>query len=83
MIPIIAAVRFGTRRRWIPIPLFLVWLLLLPLCLLLLPFFAIGCRIVGISSWRSLAAVWGVLRSLSGTHLEITQGGTAFALRLY
>lgn len=82
MIPLIAAFRLGARRLWIPFPLFAVWLLLLPFCLLLLPLFLIACRANRIPAIRALAATWAVLSGLRGTRLAITHPDATFALRL-
>lgn len=83
MIPTLAALRVGRRRAlWIPIPLFLVWLLLLPLCLLALPFFVIGCRAAQIPAGQTLRTGFGLLRALRGTHMEIEHQSVNLALRL-
>ena len=83
MIPLIAAIRVGTRRlAWIPVPLFLVWILLLPLCLLLLPFYMVACRVIGIRAGLSLLVIWKLLVGCRGLRLDVRQGGMAFAVRL-
>ena len=83
MIPILAALRFGRRRLlWIPIPLFLVWLLLLPLCLLALPFYFVACRKLELPAGRTLVTGLGLLRGLRGIHLEIDVPDVRMALRL-
>jgi len=73
--PMIATVRVrpthwrrGFRLR---LPLFLVWLLLLPLLILLLPLLLLFCLIVGINLLRSLGAIFAVLASLKDTQVEI------------
>ena len=83
MIPLLAALRIGRHDRlWIPIPLFLLWLLLLPLCVLALPFFVWACRAQQVPAGRTLAAGWALLRGLRGARVELTQSEVAFALRL-
>lgn len=82
MIPLFATLRIGGRRRWIPVPLFLVWLLLLPLCLVLLPVFLVGCRVLKIPGLRALAALFGLLRALRGTSLQVQHESVNLALRL-
>ena len=75
MIPLVVAVAIGSTRvagvrPWIPIPLFLVWLFLLPFCIVLLPVYFIGCRHAGLldsalwtrfvlnsESWRAFPAL--------------------------
>lgn len=86
MIPLILAVGIGTRRvagirPWIPIPLFLIWLFLLPFCLLLLPVYFIGCRQVGMRGWATLAAGWSLLAGLSGTYVDVNVPEVSLGLR--
>lgn len=83
MIPILAALRVGRRRPlWIPIPLFLVWILLLPLCLLALPFYLVACRRLQLPAGRTLLTGFGLLRGLRGTQVEIDVPDVRMALRL-
>jgi hypothetical protein len=83
MIPVVALIRVGSRRlAWIPIPLVLVWLLLLPFCLLLLPLFVIGCRANGVRAGASLVGIWRVLNGCRGLHLDVRHGQVALAVRL-
>lgn len=78
MIPLFADVEIRTRRRsrrfWLP--LFLVWLLLLPLVLILLPFAAIACLLVRINPIRAFGAMVAVLAATSGTQVEVERPGT-------
>lgn len=82
MIPLVAAVRLGSRRLWIPVPLFIVWLLLLPFCLLLLPIYVVACRALQVRPLASLVALWRLLNACRGLHVDVRQGGVAFAVRL-
>ena len=64
MIPFVAVVsvpdrRSHTFRLWIP--LFLVWLLVLPLGLLLLPAVFIGGLVCRVNPFRALSVVWQIL----------------------
>lgn len=82
MIPVLLVIRFGSRRRaWIPIPLLLVWLLLLPFCLLLLPVYVVACRVLEVRAFAALAGFWRVLNGCRGLRLDVRQGGVTFALR--
>lgn len=82
MIPILAALRVGRRRSlWIPIPLSLIWLLLLPLCLLALPLFVVGCRALKLPPGQTLLTGFGVLRALGGTRLEIVHPDVTLGVR--
>ena len=60
--------RFGIRL-WLP--LFLVWLLLLPLFVLALPFLFVASLVFGFRLLRSLGAVMAVLAGFRGTNVEV------------
>jgi hypothetical protein len=82
MIPILMTVRFGRHREyWVPVPLLLIWLLLLPFCLLALPFFVAGCRALRVPAGRALATGFGLLRGLGGTRLDIDVPDVRMAIR--
>jgi hypothetical protein len=68
-------------RLWVP--LFLFWLLLLPLLILLLPFLFVGALIMGINLWRSLKALNALLAATRGTHVEVANRDTNFFIRLH
>ena len=85
MIPIFAVFGVRTRRHrifriWIPI--FLAWLLLLPLVLVLLPFFLVGCLILEVKGIKALIIAWQILSGLSGTHVEINDPEHYVLMRL-
>jgi hypothetical protein len=85
MIPLFAVIGFRTSRRqtfrlWLP--LFLVWLLLLPLVLVLFPFFLVGCLILDMNAFSAIAAGWKVVAGLRGTHVEINDPRNYILLRL-
>jgi hypothetical protein len=82
VIPLLAAFRVGRRRFWIPVPLFVIWLLLLPVCLLLLPVFVVACRWNRVPAGGALVAIWAVLNGLRGTRLLFTHPDATFAVRL-
>lgn len=76
MITMVATIdiRRGTRpsiRLWIPF--FLIWLLLLPIALLLAPFFLIACLVLWTNPLRVLAIGIEILSALRGTHVEATE----------
>ncbi len=85
MMPLFAVlkVRKATSRGlrlWIP--LFLVWLLLLPLVLLLSPLFFMACSLGRLNPFRALSVAWQVLGALSGTHIELASSGTSIGIRI-
>lgn len=74
MIPLNSTLRFRNQRgfhMWIP--LFLVWLLLLPFALLMLPLIFIGCLVFAVNPFRAIAAFWRLVAALKGTNIEVDQ----------
>jgi hypothetical protein len=68
-------------RLWVP--LFLFWLLLLPLLILLLPFLFVGALVMGINLWRALRAMNALLAATRGTHVEVDSRDTKLFIRLH
>ena len=56
-------------RLWIP--LFVVWLLLLPFALFALPIVFIACLVFDIDPITAIGTFLALLASLSGTHIEV------------
>lgn len=86
MIPFAAEIGIRNRRQrdlqlWIPLAL--VWLLLFPFAVVLLPFFLIACRLGDVSPLNAIAVLWGVLTSLAGTELRVEQPGSSLYIHLY
>ncbi|MGH8290711.1 MAG: hypothetical protein ACREV7_17110 [Steroidobacteraceae bacterium] len=54
---------------WIPI--FLVWLILLPFVLVLFPVVALACLFLRINVLRLYATTWGILAGLRHTSVEV------------
>jgi len=74
MIPFVAVVSLSrqnsrTFRLWIP--LFLVWLLLLPLTILLSPCLFIACVACRVNPFRGVAVVWQILSALAHTEVGV------------
>jgi hypothetical protein len=74
MIPFVAVVSLRnhesrTFRLWIP--LFLIWLLLLPLGILLSPFIFIACLFCRVNPLRGVAVMWQILNAMTDTQLEV------------
>lgn len=87
MIPLVAAVavrpnRASRRRIWIPLPLFLLWLLLLPLTPVLVPLFFIACRANRISGPRALGVIWQLLSGLGRTRIEVDHPDASIHIRV-
>lgn len=74
MIPFVAVVSLRNResrtfRLWIP--LFLMWLLLVPLGVLLSPFIFIGFLVCRVNPFPGLAVLWQILSALADMKLEV------------
>ena len=85
MIPLLLTVRIGgAGSRGVPlwVPLFLVWLLLVPLALLLLPLFLVGCLIGMLNPFRVLWVFWRILNGARGTSVEAANGRHAVLIRI-
>ena len=85
MIPLLAVVRFRSRRNhsfglWLP--LFLAWLLLAPLVLLLFPIFFILCSIGKVNPFRAISTLWHVLTGMRGTNVEVAQNRTMLMVHI-
>jgi len=85
MIPLVAVVRLRnqdsrTFRLWIP--LFLVWLLLLPLGILLSPFIFIACLVCRVNPFREVAVIWQILNALADTNVEVEHRTAGFSFHI-
>jgi uncharacterized membrane protein len=85
MIPFVAVVSLRnqesrTFRLWIP--LFLVWLLLLPLAVLLSPFIFIACLFCRVNPFRGVAVLWQIVGALNDTQLEVEHGSAGMSFHI-
>lgn len=86
MIPLIATLRFQHRQKhkfnlWIP--LFLIWVLLLPVLIIISPFFLLICLIGLINPAKAVTAFWEILSSIRGTNIEISEKKNKFFLNIH
>jgi hypothetical protein len=72
--------RFGLRL-WLP--LFLFWLLLLPLLVLAFPFLLAAALIFGIRFWSTIRAVLGLLAGFRGTRVEVDDPNARVFVKLH
>jgi hypothetical protein len=72
--------RFGIRL-WLP--LFLFWLLLLPLVVLALPFLFAAALIFGVRFWSSIRAALALLAGFHGTSVEVERPGARVFINLH
>ncbi|MCC6735725.1 MAG: hypothetical protein IT534_06305 [Bauldia sp.] len=84
MIPMLADLTIETPRRrfrlWLP--LFLVWVLLLPFFLVALPFAAIACAVFRINPFRALGLLFALLAAVSGTEVAVQRRRTFIFIRI-
>ncbi len=86
MIPFVAVVSLRnqesrTFRLWIP--LFLVWLLLLPLAILLSPFIFIVCLVCRVNPLRGVAVMWQILNALTDTELDVEHRSAGMSFHIF
>lgn len=72
--------RLHRIRLWIP--LFLVWILLLPLLLVLFPLAALVGLVVRVNVPRLYTVAWGIVSSLRPTLVEVNSRWTEVHVRL-
>ncbi|MEJ1970330.1 MAG: hypothetical protein WDN03_17135 [Rhizomicrobium sp.] len=68
-------------RLWVPV--FLIWILLAPFLLVLLPVFFVICAAIDLHPFETLAAFFAVLGSLNGTHVEVESPDAAVFIHVY
>jgi uncharacterized membrane protein len=74
MIPLVAVVslrdqKSRTFRLWVP--LFLVWVLVVPLAFLLSPLIFLACLLCRVNPFRMVAALWQILMALKDTTVQL------------
>lgn len=72
--------RVRTLNLWIP--LFLAWLILLPLLLLLFPILLIPGIVFGVNVLELYATIWRILSSLNNTLVEVDNEEVSLQLRI-
>jgi hypothetical protein len=86
MIPMVGVIsvrrwpRSRSFRLWIP--LFLLWLVLLPFALLALPLLLIVCLIRRVNPFEAIATLWHILVALKDTHIEIDNRNALVLVRI-
>jgi len=69
-----------TFRLWIP--LFLMWLLLVPLGVLLSPFIFIGFLVCRVNPFCGVAVLWQILTALADTKLEVERRSAGLSFHI-
>jgi hypothetical protein len=81
IVQILPAKSRRTLRLWVP--LFLVWLLLLPFAVVLLPLYFVMCAVMDIAPFRTIGALFGVLGAMGGTHIEVDSPDASVFIHVY
>ena len=63
-------------------PLWLAWILLLPLVILAVPVLLLVCLVWLIDPWRVISVFWGILRGLKGTEVEVDDRSHLVAINI-
>jgi hypothetical protein len=85
MIPMFAVIRFAKgpgRKPHIWVPLFLIWLILAPLVIVLLPLAFVACLAFRINPFRACAVIWACLSATRGTHIEVNTRKASFLIHI-
>ena len=85
MIPFVAVVSLRhqesrTFRLWIP--LFLIWLLLLPLVLVLSPFIFLACLVCRVNPFRGVLVLWQIVSALTDTQVDVEQRSAGMSFHI-
>ena len=85
MIPMAGIVALRTRPQgrvwWIPLPLFLLWLILLPALIIVVPAIFVVCEIVRINPFQALSTSWQLLAGLRGLHVQVEEKEAAVLIK--
>ena len=86
ILPLVAIVRVRTfegRHVALWVPLFLLWLLLLPFAVVLTPVFVIVCLAVGVDPLNAIATFWRLFAGFAGTHVEVDSPSSTVFVHVY
>ncbi|HEY1710059.1 MAG TPA: hypothetical protein VGG10_17445 [Rhizomicrobium sp.] len=86
ILPLVAVIRIRTlegRHIALWVPLFLIWLLLLPFAVVLTPIFVIVCLAVGVDPFQAIAAFWRIFAAFCGTHVEVDSPNATVFVHVY
>ena len=88
MIPLVATVAVRSHRGtgrglWLPIPLFVIWLVLLPFAVLLTPVFVVACLVGRVNPIRAASVLWQFLTGLTRTRVDVDHRDQSIRIRIH
>jgi hypothetical protein len=86
MIPVAGAVRIGDYRVHgfrLSIPFLLLWVLLAPLLIVVMPVLFVACLFVRVNPFRAIGVLFQILASTRGTHVEVVNDGCSVLLNIF
>jgi|HubBroStandDraft_5_1064220.scaffolds.fasta_scaffold250025_2 hypothetical protein len=90
MIPVAGAMRLGksldeskVHGFRLVIPFLLLWVLLLPLLLLIVPVLFVACLCVRVNPFRAIGVLFRILAALKGTNVEVANDRFSILLNIF
>ena len=86
MIPVAGAVRIGTYSVHgfrLSIPFLLLWLMLLPLLVFIVPGVFIAALFMRVNPFQAVATVLRMLAALKGTHVEVENDQFSMLMNIF
>lgn len=86
MIPVAGAVRIGTYRVHgfrLSIPFLLLWALLVPLLILIVPLLFISALLARVNPFTAVATLLRMLAALKGTHVEVENDDVSVLVNIF
>lgn len=65
------------------IPLFLIWLLLVPVAVLVTPFIFLGCLFCRVNPFGGVAAFWQILVALADTRVAVEHRSAGMSFHIF
>ncbi len=86
ILPLVAVVRIHTLEGhnlnlWVP--LFLIWLLLIPFAIVLAPVFVIVCLAINVDPFLAIGSFWRLISGIAGTHVEVDSPSATVLVHVY
>jgi hypothetical protein len=86
MIPVAGAMRLNESKVHgfrLAIPFLLLWIVLLPLLLLLVPVLFVACLCVRVNPFRAIGTLFQILGAMRGTLVEVDNDSFSILLNIF